>query len=175
MMKDIIIKTESLNIWYHHLHAIKDSSVELPKNQITALIGASGSGKSTFLRSLNRMLDVIPIVRITGKILFNKENILNPQTDVISLRRKIGMVFQSPILFPKSIYDNVSYGLEVQGISKKSGGFFDTFRDKKKLLKGIESSNHPLDIAVIKSLKEVALWDEVKERLHHSALSLSGG
>ena len=175
-MEDLSIRTEGLNIWYHHFHAIKDVSIEIPKNRIVALIGASGSGKSTFLRSLNRMLDVVPRAHFKGKIFFNGEDILNEETDVIFLRRKVGMLFQNPVPFPKSIYDNVAYGLEAQGITKKRrNSFFDLFRKKKIILQEIEASKHPLDMAVVKSLREAVLWDEVKERLHHSAFRLSGG
>lgn len=175
-MNQEIIKIQSLNVWYNGLHAVKNVNIGIPQNQITALIGASGSGKSTFLRSLNRMLDIIPNTKTSGEILFNGENVLNEHVDVITLRRKIGMLFQNPTPFPKSIFDNVSYGLEVQNISKKkSNGILSLFYNTKVTAQELEKSQHPVDIAVVKSLKEAALWDEVKDRLYQSAFRLSGG
>lgn len=175
-MNQEIIKIQSLNVWYNGLHAVKNVNIGIPQNQITALIGASGSGKSTFLRSLNRMLDIIPNTKTSGEILFNGENVLNEHIDVITLRRKIGMLFQNPTPFPKSIFDNVSYGLEVQNISKKkSNGILSLFYNTKVTAQELEKSQHPVDIAVVKSLKEAALWDEVKDRLYQSAFRLSGG
>lgn len=175
-MNQEIIKTQSLNVWYNGLHAVKNVNIGIPQNQITALIGASGSGKSTFLRSLNRMLDIIPNTKTSGEILFNGENVLNEHIDVITLRRKIGMLFQNPTPFPKSIFDNVSYGLEVQNISKKkSNGILSLFYNTKVTTQELEKSQHPVDTAVVKSLKEAALWDEVKDRLYQSAFRLSGG
>lgn len=175
-MNQEIIKIRSLNAWYNGLQALKNVNVEIPRNQITALIGASGSGKSTFLRSLNRMLDIVPNTKISGEILFSGENILNEDIDVITLRRKIGMLFQNPTPFPKSIFDNIAYGLEVQGIvKKKSSKFWGLFRNTKIIAQELEKSRHPIDIAVVQSLKEAALWDEVKDRLSQSAFRLSGG
>jgi len=175
-MNQAIIKIRSLNVWYNGLQALKNINVEIPRNQITALTGASGSGKSTFLRALNRMLDVVPTAKINGEILFKGENILHESTDVIALRRKIGMLFQNPTPFPKSIFDNIAYGLEVQGIpKKKSSKFFGLFRNTKIIARELEKSQHPIDIAVVQSLKEAALWDEVKDRLNQSAFRLSGG
>ena len=175
-MNQEIIKIRSLNAWYNGLQALKDINVEIPRNQITALIGASGSGKSTFLRALNRMLDVVPNTKISGEILFKEENILHESTDVIALRRKIGMLFQNPTPFPKSIFDNIAYGLEVQGIAKKkSNRFLGLFRNTKIIAQELEKSQHPINIAVVQSLKEAALWDEVKDRLNQSAFRLSGG
>ena len=174
-MNKIIITTRKLNIWYNGLQALKNVDIELPENQITAFIGASGSGKSTFLRSLNRMLDIIPNAKVEGEILFRGENILSQDTDVVALRRKIGMVFQNPTPFPKSIFDNIAYGLEIQGIKKKSEGLWQIFNNKKNNFVEFEKSQHPIDIAVVKSLKEAALWEEVKDRLRQSAFRLSGG
>jgi len=175
-MNQAIIKIRSLNVWYNGLQALKNINVEIPRNQITALTGASGSGKSTFLRALNRMLDVVQTAKINGEILFKGENILHESTDVIALRRKIGMLFQNPTPFPKSIFDNIAYGLEVQGIpKKKSSKFFGLFRNTKIIARELEKSQHPIDIAVVQSLKEAALWDEVKDRLNQSAFRLSGG
>lgn len=174
-MNKIIITTRKLNIWYNGLQALKNVDIELPENQITAFIGASGSGKSTLLRSLNRMLDIIPNAKVEGEILFRGENILSQDTDVVALRRKIGMVFQNPTPFPKSIFDNIAYGLEIQGIKKKSEGLWQIFNNKKNNFVEFEKSQHPIDIAVVKSLKEAALWEEVKDRLRQSAFRLSGG
>ena len=174
-MNKIIITTRKLNIWYNGLQALKNVDIELPENQITAFIGASGSGKSTFLRSLNRMLDIIPNAKVEGEILFRGENILSQDTDVVALRRKIGMVFQNPTPFPKSIFDNIAYGLEIQGIKKKYEGLWQIFNNKKNNFVEFEKSQHPIDIAVVKSLKEAALWEEVKDRLRQSAFRLSGG
>ncbi len=175
-MKDIIIQAQDVHVSYNNLQAVKDISIDIPRNHITALIGASGSGKSTFLRSLNRMLDVIPNAKVEGKVLFNNQNILEKETDVINLRKQIGMVFQSPTPFPKSIYDNIAYGLEIQGITKKtSSSPWSLFTQKKIDPVKLETSRHHLDRAVVQSLKDAALWDEVKDRLHESALRLSGG
>ena len=174
-MNKIIITTRKLNIWYNGLQALKNVDIELPENQITAFIGASGSGKSTLLRSLNRMLDIIPNAKVEGEILFRGENILSQDTDVVALRRKIGMVFQNPTPFPKSIFDNIAYGLEIQGIKKKSEGLWQIFNNKKSNFIEFDKSQHPIDIAVVKSLKEAALWEEVKDRLRQSAFRLSGG
>ncbi|MFA5791572.1 MAG: phosphate ABC transporter ATP-binding protein [Candidatus Paceibacterota bacterium] len=175
-MDQEIIKIRGLNVWYNGFHALKNINTEIPSNQITALIGASGSGKSTFLRSINRMLDFALNTRISGEILFSGENILGEHIDVISLRRKIGMLFQNPSPFPKSIFDNIAYGLEVQGVmKKKSSSWWNFFRNVKIVAEELEKSDHPIDVAVVKSLKDAALWDEVKDRLHQSAFKLSGG
>lgn len=174
-MNKIIITTRKLNIWYNGLQALKNINIELPENQITALIGTSGSGKSTFLRSLNRMLDVIPNTKIEGEILFRGENILSQDADVIALRRKIGMVFQNPTPFPKSIFDNIAYGLEIQGIKKNNKGLWEIFTNRKYNFAELEKNTHPIDTMVVRSLKEAALWEEVKNRLHQSAFRLSGG
>lgn len=175
-MNQEIIKTCSLSVWYNGLQALKNINVKIPRNQIIALIGASGSGKSTFMRSLNRMLDIIPNTKTSGEILFNGENVLNEDVDVITLRRKIGMLFQNPTPFPKSIFDNIAYGLEVQGIvKKKSSKLWGLFRSTKIVAQELEKSQHPIDIAVVQSLKEAALWDEVKDRFNESAFRLSGG
>ncbi len=175
-MNQEIIKIRSLNAWYNGLQALKNINVEIPRNQITALIGASGSGKSTFLRALNRMLDVVPNTKTNGEILFSGENILSEHIDVVTLRRKIGMLFQNPTPFPKSIFDNIAYGLEVQGVvKKKSSKLLGLFRNTKIIAQELEESQHPIDIAVVQGLKEAALWDEVKDRLNQSAFRLSGG
>nr|WP_048085623.1 phosphate ABC transporter ATP-binding protein PstB [Archaeoglobus veneficus] len=148
----LIVK--NLNVWYGKNHAIKDVTFNIEKNRVTAIIGPSGCGKSTVLRALNRMNEVMaPEVRTTGEVIFEGKNIYDKNVDLPWLRRKIGMVFQRPNPFPKSIYDNVAYGPRIQGI-----------KDKKTLDKIVEDS-----------LKKAALWDEVKDRLHESAFALSGG
>jgi len=172
MFASPILAVRHLNVWYGNRQVLGDVTLDFAPHHITALIGASGSGKSTFLRSVNRMLDTIPIARVEGEIFFQQHNILQEDTDVIALRRSIGMVFQNPTPFPKSIFDNVAYGLEIQGIGHPRRPWWTSrHRSSTKF----EHSHHPLDIAVMRSLKEAALWDEVKDRLHHSAFRLSGG
>ncbi|MDN7023876.1 phosphate ABC transporter ATP-binding protein [Methanoculleus sp. FWC-SCC1] len=148
-----ILTTRDVNLHYGESQALIDVSISIPKNRVTALIGPSGCGKSTLLRCFNRMNDLVANARITGEILFEGTNITGPETDVVELRKKIGMVFQKPNPFPASIYDNIAYGPRVHGT-----------RDRKKL-----------DAIVEGSLKKAALWDEVKDRLHESAMGLSGG
>jgi len=145
------IKVENLNLFYGEMQALKNINMEIMENKITALIGPSGCGKSTFLRTLNRMNDFIDNVTIKGNISYLNDNIY--EYDVIRLRKEIGMVFQKPNVFPKSIYENIVYGPKIHGI-----------KDKKLL-----------DEIVEESLKAVNLYDEVKDRLNKSALSLSGG
>lgn len=147
------ISVRNLNLFYGDNHALHDINLDIKKNTIHALIGPSGCGKSTFLRTLNRMNDLIDNVRITGDVNVEGVNINSTGTDVVSLRKKVGMVFQRPNPFPMSIYDNIAYGPRVHGIKKKSS----------------------LDGIVEKSLKQAALWDEVHDRLGKSALGLSGG
>ena len=146
-------EVRNLDLYYGDNQALKDINIDIKKNKVTAFIGPSGCGKSTFLRTLNRMNDLIPSCRIEGDVKFNGKNIYDSKLDIVSLRTKVGMVFQQPNPFPMSIFDNVAYGLRVQGI-----------KDKKIL-----------NEAVISSLKQAALYDEVKDRLHQSALRLSGG
>ncbi len=146
-------KVKDVNAWYGEKQALNNVNFEIPPKSVTAIIGPSGCGKSTFIRCLNRMNDLVPMFRVSGEILYNGTNIYSRNLDITELRRRIGMVFQKPNPFPKSIYDNVSYGLRIQGISKK----------------GI------LDKVVEESLHKAALWDEVKDRLNASALALSGG
>lgn len=168
-----IIDARSLNVWYGGVHAVKNVSMQVPRNQITALIGASGSGKSTFLRCVNRMLDHVPVVRIEGEIhVGDKGNILADPTDVVHLRRTVGMVFQNPAPFPKSIFDNVAYGLELHGVRGRRRW---SLRKRTYDSAVLERSDDPLEAGVVRSLKEAALWEEVKDRLHHSAYRLSGG
>jgi len=152
-MNILKMSSKNLNFFYGDVQALHDISLELFQNRVTALIGPSGCGKSTFLRCLNRMNDLIPIARVEGEILLDGENIYDPGVDVVSLRRRVGMVFQKPNPFPKTIFENVAYGLRVNGI-----------KDKNFLEERVEQSLH-----------QAALWDEVKERLHQSALGLSGG
>jgi len=175
MKNQSVLKINKLNVWYNELHAIKDISLNIRPNQVTSFIGASGSGKSTFLRSLNRMLDMVPQTKIKGEVLYKNNNIYNKEVDIINLRRNIGMVFQHPTPFPKSIYENISYGIKInKEIPEKPFKLNKIFNSKIESQE-IEKSKHPLDIAVKNSLEEAALWDEVKDRLHKSALRLSGG
>ena len=174
-MNDPIIHVQNLNLRYGSLHAVKNVSLTIPRNQVTALIGASGSGKSSFLRCINRMLDQIPNVTIDGQISVNGSGILDENTDVVHLRRKVGMVFQNPTPFPKSIFDNVAYGLEIQGIRNRQKKKWWPFARRALAAHLLEQSTDPLEQAVVRSLKEAALWDEVKDRLHQSAYRLSGG
>lgn len=148
-----IIEVKNLNLFYGTKQALNDVNLDIQKNAVTAFIGPSGCGKSTFLRCLNRMNDLIEIVKIDGEIIYEGNNILAPDYDVIELRKKIGMVFQSPNPFPMSIYDNIAYGPKIHGVKNKA----------------------KLDEIVEKSLKGAVLWDEVKDRLKKSALGLSGG
>ena len=148
-----VIETVDLNLWYGENHALVDINMKIMRNKVTALIGPSGCGKSTLIRCFNRMNDIIDDCRIKGKVFFNGKDIYNSNTDVVTIRKKIGMVFQKPNPFPKSIYENVAYGPRVHGINNKP----------------------KLDQIVEKSLKDAALWDEVKDRLDDSAMSLSGG
>jgi phosphate transport system ATP-binding protein len=153
VIQDPVVRSEQLCFYYGNSEALTDISMAFPRHQVTALIGPSGCGKSTYLRCLNRMNDLIDGVRTTGRILLDGQNILDPAVDVIELRRRVGMVFQKATPFPKSIYENVAYGLRIAGIGNKS----------------------VLDETVERSLKRAALWDEVKDRLRESALGLSGG
>lgn len=148
-----IITTNDLCLWYGKTQALRDINISVPEGSITALIGPSGCGKSTFLKTLNRMNDLVPDVRITGSVKYRGKDIFAPGTDVNELRRQIGMVFQKPNPFPMSIYDNIAYGPRAHGIRSKA----------------------KLDEIVETSLKNAAIWDEVKDRLKKSALGLSGG
>ena len=150
---DSIIKVRDLNLFYAEKQALHNINIDIEKNQVTALIGPSGCGKSTFLRTINRMNDLIDICKIDGSIEYNNKNIYDKGVDVNEVRVKIGMVFQKPNPFPKSIYENIVYGAKCQGIKNKQ----------------------ELDQIVESSLKEAALWDEVKDRLNDSAMGLSGG
>lgn len=170
------ISVSDLRISYGSVHAIKGVSTAIGTKKITALIGASGSGKSSFLRSLNRMLDHIPNIEVQGTIaLSGTKNILDDATDVVQLRQRVGMVFQNPTPFPTSIFENVSYGLEIQGMKNIHKSRMWHLRRKRIPAEMVEESENALDRAVVRSLKEASLWDEVKDRLHHSAYRLSGG
>jgi phosphate transport system ATP-binding protein len=147
------VETRNLNFYYGAKQALKNINIICAENQVTAIIGPSGCGKSTFVRVLNRMNDVIPGTRAEGEIFLDGEDILSPKVDVVELRRRVGMVFQKPNPFPKSIYDNVAYGLRINSL-----------RDRIKVEQLVE-----------KSLREAALWDEVKDRLRENAFTLSGG
>lgn len=147
------IRTSKLDLWYGTQQALKSVSADIPRNEITALIGPSGCGKSTFLKTLNRMNDLIPGVKITGEVLYEDKNIYAPEVDVTRLRKQIGMVFQKANPFPMSIYDNIAYGPRIHGVRSRAR----------------------LDEIVEKSLKDAAIWGEVKDRLRTSALGLSGG
>ncbi|KTD85693.1 phosphate ABC transporter ATP-binding protein PstB [Paenibacillus etheri] len=148
-----IIDIENLDLYYESFHALKNVNLQIPEKQVTAFIGPSGCGKSTLLRTLNRMNDMIPGTRIEGTVNIGGKNIYSDEVEVESLRKQVGMVFQQPNPFPKSIYDNVAYGPRLHGIRSKS----------------------ELDEIVEKSLRHSALWEEVKDFLKKSALSLSGG
>jgi len=149
----ISLEVKNINLFYDKKQALTNINMRIPQKRVTAYIGPSGCGKSTLLRCFNRMNDLVDSVHIDGKILLDDENIYDRAVNVADLRRRVGMVFQKPNPFPKSIYENVAFGLRIQGIN----------------------SRRILDEAVEKSLKGAALWDEVKDRLHDNALGLSGG
>ena len=149
----ITIDAKEVNFYYGDFHALKNITMEMERNTVTAFIGPSGCGKSTFLRLLNRMNDVISATRLNGEILIDGENIYARQTEVVELRKKVGMVFQKPNPFPKSIFENVAYGLRVNGI-----------KDRALIAERVE-----------RSLQGAALWNEVKDKLKKSAFELSGG
>ncbi len=150
---ETVVSAEGLNVYYGDDQALSDVSAEIPERRVTAIIGPSGCGKSTFLRSINRMNDRISMCQVAGTLRFNGKNVYDDDVDPVALRRRIGQVFQSPNPFPKSIYDNVAYGLRVQGKADKVD----------------------LDEQVERALKQAALWDEVKDQLDSSGLDLSGG
>ena len=148
---EIALKTEGLNVYYGNFLALQNIWLDIPKNQVTSFIGPSGCGKSTLLRCYNRLNDVINSFRAEGKIYFYNQNIYAPNVDPVAVRRRIGMVFQRPNPFPKSVYDNITFGAKINGYKGN------------------------LDELVERSLKQAALWDEVKDKLRQSGLSLSGG
>ncbi len=149
----IVYDTKNLSLWYGQDKALKDINLSIYENEVTAIIGPSGCGKSTYLKTLNRMVELVPTVRTEGSILYRDQNIFDKNYPVEELRTHVGMVFQKPNVFPKSIWENVAYGPKIQGI-----------KDKKELNQIVE-----------KSLKGAAIWEEVKDRIHENAYGLSGG
>ncbi|HEX6030960.1 MAG TPA: phosphate ABC transporter ATP-binding protein PstB [Tepidiformaceae bacterium] len=150
----VCIDVQSLNFYYGAKRALEDITIGIRRNLVTAFIGPSGCGKSTFLRTLNRMNDIIPGTRVEGRVLIDGDDVYGPGVDVVALRRRVGMVFQKSNPFPKSIFENVAYGVRINGLA---------------------SGRSELHARVEESLKAAAIWDEVKDRLHESALALSGG
>ncbi len=149
----MIYSVKDFNLWYGNTHALKNIQLDIPTKEVTAIIGPSGCGKSTFIKTLNRMVELVPTVKMTGSINYNEQNIFDPRYKVEQLRTDVGMVFQKPNPFPKSIYENIAYGPKIHGVKDKS----------------------VLDEVVERSLKGAALWDEVKDRLKENAFGLSGG
>ncbi|WP_337019635.1 phosphate ABC transporter ATP-binding protein PstB [Oceanobacillus massiliensis] len=150
---EVVYDTQDLNLWYGETHALKDINLSISEKEVTAIIGPSGCGKSTYIKTLNRMVELVPTVRTTGTITYKGKNILDRSFKVEDLRTHVGMVFQKPNPFPKSIYENIAYGPKIHGI-----------RNKKVL-----------DEIVEKSLRGASIWDEVKDRLNENAYGLSGG
>lgn len=151
--QNIVYDTKDLNLWYGEGHALKNINLSIYENEVTAIIGPSGCGKSTYIKTLNRMVELVPSVKISGEILYREKNILDKNFKVEDLRTRVGMVFQKPNPFPKSIYENIAYGPKIHGIKNKK----------------------ILDEIVEQSLRGAAIWDEVKDRLHQNAYGLSGG
>lgn len=151
--KKSVFNTKNFNLWYGDHHALKDINLDIKENEVTAIIGPSGCGKSTYIKALNRMVELVPIVKTNGEINYRGRNILGSSYEVEELRTRVGMVFQKPNPFPKSIYDNIAYGPRIHGIKNKK----------------------ILDEIVEKSLRGAAIWDEVKDRLNQNAYGLSGG
>jgi phosphate transport system ATP-binding protein len=154
MSNAMAVTARGVDVYYGEKHAIKNLSVDIPARTVTSFIGPSGCGKSTFLRCINRMNDTISICRVKGEILLDGENIYDPKLDVVQLRARVGMVFQKPNPFPKSIYENVAYGAKIHGLS---------------------TNKADLDLLVEKSLRRASLWEEVKDRLDQTGTGLSGG
>jgi len=152
-MSNLAIETKALGVWFGKNHVVHNVNLEVPVNQITAIIGPSGCGKSTLLRCFNRMNDLIQTARIEGVVLLNNENIYQLDVDPAEIRRRVGMVFQKPNPFPKSVYENIAFGPRIGGVTSRS----------------------KLDSIVRKGLESAALWDEVKDRLDDNAIGLSGG
>ncbi|UTB79364.1 phosphate ABC transporter ATP-binding protein [Staphylococcus carnosus] len=151
--KDVVYSTQNLDLWYGENHALKNINLDILENNVTAIIGPSGCGKSTYIKTLNRMVELVPSVKTAGKILYRGNDIFSSKQSVEKLRTNVGMVFQQPNPFPKSIYDNITYGPKIHGI-----------KDKKVL-----------DQIVEKSLRGAVIWDELKDRLNENAYGLSGG
>lgn len=152
-IKNEKMTVNNLNVFFGKNHALKDINMKIVANSITAIIGPSGCGKSTFIRCLNRMNDIFPYTHIEGEIYLDNQNIYDPEYDVYDLRKRVGMVFQKPNPFPKSIFENLAFGLRIHGITNKN----------------------EIEHRVVSAIKSAALWDEVADRLHDSAFSLSGG
>jgi phosphate transport system ATP-binding protein len=152
--REVRIRANDFSLWYREREALRNVSLEVYRDHVTAIIGPSGCGKSTFLRALNRMNDLIPGVRTRGEITLEGQNLLAPEVDVVTLRRRVGMVFQQPNPFPKSIFENVAYGLRINGLAANAADRADQ---------------------VEQALRQAALWEVVKDRLQRSALTLSGG
>lgn len=150
---DKAFEVNDLNLWYGDHHALKNINFPIRKKEVTAIIGPSGCGKSTFIKTLNLMINMVPGVKMSGEINYNGQNILNEKMDLVELRKNVGMVFQKGNPFPQSIFDNIAYGPRIHGIKRKKD----------------------LEEIVVKSLMDVALWDEVKDRLYGPAMGLSGG
>ncbi|MCX5713166.1 MAG: phosphate ABC transporter ATP-binding protein PstB [Candidatus Omnitrophica bacterium] len=153
MVNKVEIKAENVDFYYGKTHALKNINLDIYENKVTAIIGPSGCGKSTFIRLLNRMDELVPNTSVAGEIYMDDLNIFDPLVDVVDIRRRVGMVFQKPNPFPKSIFGNIAYGLKVNGVK----------------------DNDFIEQKVIDSLKKAALWEEVKDRFYDSALKLSGG
>lgn len=153
VQEKVVFNVDKLNLWYGQTHALKNIDMDINENQVTAIIGPSGCGKSTFIKTLNRMVEMVPSVKTSGNINYRDQGIFESKYLVEELRTRVGMVFQKPNPFPKSIYENVAYGPRIHGIKKKQD----------------------LDRIVEKSLRGAAIWDEVKDRLHENAYGLSGG
>lgn len=151
--KEVVFDTQNLNLWYGEKHALRDINLDIREEEVTAIIGPSGCGKSTYLKTLNRMVELVPSVRTTGVIQYKGKSIFDKSLRVEELRTQVGMVFQKPNPFPKSIYENIAYGPKIHGI-------------RNKMI---------LDEIVEKSLRGAYIWDEVKDRLHDNAYGLSGG
>lgn len=151
--KNTVFETKNFDLWYGDHHALKDINLSIKENEVSAIIGPSGCGKSTYIKSLNRMVELVPAAKTTGEILYRGRNIFDSSYEVEELRTRVGMVFQKPNPFPKSIYDNIAYGPRIHGIKNKK----------------------ILDEIVEKSLRGAAIWDEVKDRLNQNAYGLSGG
>ncbi|WP_042473954.1 phosphate ABC transporter ATP-binding protein PstB [Bacillus ndiopicus] len=151
--KNTVFETKNFDLWYGQHHALKNINLDIKENEVTAIIGPSGCGKSTYVKTLNRMIELVPIVKTSGEINYRGRNIFGSGYEVEELRTQVGMVFQKPNPFPKSIYDNIAYGPRVHGIKNKK----------------------ILDEIVEKSLRGAAIWDDVKDRLHQNAYGLSGG
>ncbi len=152
-MNNIVYDTKQLNLWYGNHHALKNIDLAIKENEVTAIIGPSGCGKSTYIKTLNRMVELVPSVKTSGQIIYRDRNIFDSDYNVEELRTRVGMVFQKPNPFPKSIFDNIAYGPRIHGIKNKK----------------------TLDEIVEKSLRGAAIWDEVKDRLNENAYGLSGG